>query len=432
MKKVLHITTSNTGGAGMVPHLLHREFSDRGHFSRILVHGKSIREDEVVIPYYNAFQIGVQRAFAYVKRRLPGQDPEQGKYFYLNTDERQNHLSVNRILKTIDFVPDIIIVYWVSGFVNTETIRDLYQQTGAKITWVATDMAPYTGGCHYSWDCEGYLRDCEGCPAIEGSRLPANRAARNLARKQASLQGIPLNVVASYGQSIEMASKSVLFRDQQIFPHYLPVNSEPFTGIGQGEARNQLGLPTDKILLLYGATRLDDPRKGARLLQKALVNLAASMTPNIRDQYRLVIAGGIGEEEVSDFGFEVISLGTLGFAKELPLAFIASDGYVSASLQDTGPYMVNLAIGYGCPVVSFYIGVAQALVRNGETGFCASTQSAEGLATAIHRLLELEPGQRNRMRNSCKELARKYLRWDDTVLEKFGLETHITLTDLQK
>ncbi len=429
MKRVLHITTSNTGGAGMVPHLLHREFIDRGHFSRILVHGKSIREDEVVIPYYSAFQIELQKAIAYVKRRLPGSDPEQGKYFFLNTNEDRNHLAANRILKTIDFIPDIIIVYWVSGFVNTETIRDLYQQTGAKITWVATDMAPYTGGCHYSWECEGYLQSCEVCPAIEGSRLPVNRAARNLAKKQASLKEIPLRVVASYGQSFDMATKSALFQDKQIFPHYLPVNSESVAGIGQGEARKQLGLPTDKTLLLYGATRLEDPRKGARLLQQALSKLAASMTPDIRDQYRLVIAGGTGENEEYDFGFGVLSLGTLDFTKELPWAFIASDGYISASLQDTGPYMVNLAIGYGCPVVSFYIGVAQALVRNGKTGFCAATQSAEGLATAIHRLLELEPDQRKQMRKACEELAQQYLRWDDTVLEKFGLGTEISLSD---
>lgn len=428
MKKVLHITTSNTGGAGMVPHLIHREFIDRGHFSRILVHGKSIREDEFVIPYYSAFQIEWQRAYAYVQRRLPGNDPGQGKYFFLNTNEGRNHVPANQILKTIGFVPDIIIVYWVSGFVNTETIRDLYHQTGAKITWVATDMAPYTGGCHYSWKCEGYLQSCEVCPSIEGSRLPANRAARNLAKKQAALQGIPLRVVASYGQSFEMATKSALFQDKQIFPHYLPVNRESVAGVGQGEARKQLGLPADKTLLLYGATRLDDPRKGARLLQKALVKLAASMTADMRDQYRLVIAGGAEEEDSYDFGFEVLTLGTLDFAKELPLAFIATDGYISASLQDTGPYMVNLAIGYGCPVVSFYIGVAQALVRNGETGFCAATQSAEGLATAIQRLLELDPGQRKRMQKACEEVARKYLQWDDAVLEKFGLGTEISLS----
>lgn len=34
------------------------------------------------------------------------------------------------------------------------------------VYWQMTDMSILTGGCHYSWGCDGYTKDCSFCPAL--------------------------------------------------------------------------------------------------------------------------------------------------------------------------------------------------------------------------------------------------------------------------
>lgn len=421
MKKVLHISNSNRDGAGMVPEMIHREFEKRGHFSRLLVHGEEMTPEDHVISYFDPTEVFAQRARRYIRRRIPNRQPDS-RYVFLNEDERNHYLSPDRILKKVGFVPDIIIFYWISEFVNTRTIRDLYKATGAHLVWVMTDMAPYTGGCHYAWACKGYETDCPQCPAWADTRLENSRARRNLSLKQEMIRDLPITIVASHGQSFEMVSRSALFDKKKRYPHYLPVDTRAFEGISLSEARRQLGIPDQKICLFFGATQVTDERKGWPLLKAALTSLAQSMTAAQRDELVLLIAGGLDLSADLDTGLDTIHVGNLDFRSKLPLAFIASDVYLSASQQDTGPYMVNLSVAYRCPVVAFDIGVARALVRNGETGFLAEEISAAGLAEAIRKMVELPAASRERMRETCHTTGQQTLTWGDDVLIKFGLD----------
>lgn len=89
--------------------------------------------------------------------------------------------------------------------------------------------------------------------------------------------------------------------------------------------------------------------------------------------------------------------------------------------MDTGPYMINLSLAYGCPVISFNIGVAVELVTNAVTGFKASEISADELAHAIGQFIDFET-KGIHLNENCLKLAKEDLSWTGSSLAIFDLE----------
>ncbi len=59
---------------------------------------------------------------------------------------------------------DIIHVHWTPGLLNLE-IAPLFF-LGKSVIFTIYDMSLFTGGCHYPFDCMGYLDGCLNCPEV--------------------------------------------------------------------------------------------------------------------------------------------------------------------------------------------------------------------------------------------------------------------------
>ena len=68
--------------------------------------------------------------------------------------------------------------------------------------------------------------------------------------------------------------------------------------------------------------------------------------------------------------------------------FKMCDLFVSTSIEDSGPLMVNQAIAMGTPVAAFGIGVAEDLVKDGKTGAKAELFDCDTLSDKIIELLK--------------------------------------------
>ncbi len=107
----------------------------------------------------------------------------------------------------------------------------------------------------------------------------------------------------------------------EIIPFGLDI--EKFTPYDSQQARQELNLPQDKHLALFGAIdATGDTRKGSHLLQQALQQLSQSQW---REQIELVIFGASQPEKPIDFGFPVHYLGHLDDLC-LRLAYSAAPG----------------------------------------------------------------------------------------------------------
>ena len=73
---------------------------------------------------------------------------------------------VSQIKQMIDEKPDAIIIYNNSNFISPEIVKYI-ANLGIKIFFYLTDLEFITGGCHYSFECKNYDKNCDNCPATK-------------------------------------------------------------------------------------------------------------------------------------------------------------------------------------------------------------------------------------------------------------------------
>lgn len=110
----------------------------------------------------------------------------------------------------------------------------------------------------------------------------------------------------------------------------------------QAEARERLGLPQDKtVILVTGGSQ------GAKNLNSMLIE-AAKADPEV---HYLVIAGRLDYERVNGLAAEAPNIRVLGFCSDMPAAYAAADGVIARSGAST---LTELSIiGKACFLVPF-------------------------------------------------------------------------------
>lgn len=386
---------------------MHRKSLTEGHQSILLVRGDYFKQDEGVIPLYSRTHHRLKKLsgfFYKTHKTVP-------KYYFYNINEQKNLVDPNFIIKRIGMTPDAIIVYWISRFLNFESLLRLQEYSRAKIYFSLTDMALYTGGCHYAWSCEGFKNDCSHCPALPEPLT--DRAHKNLMAKKRALDKMDHKVIATKGQSIKMSKSSSLFGKSDHLANLYKIGKGSINR-SQKKARTHFGLPLNKKIWLIGTERLSDPRKGIDILIESMRNLVNILSPT--DLPMLMIIGNKRVSWLDDVQLPYKFLGRLDFDDELPLAFSAADAFLSPSVMDTGPFMVNLSIYYSCPVVSFPVGVAQYLIGEMGCGLLAEQTNAKSYTEALHRLALLSDQQFQHLRQACMQVANQELRWMENTL----------------
>ena len=101
------------------------------------------------------------------------------------------------------------------------------------------------------------------------------------------------------------------------------------------------------------------------------------------EDYLLLI---IGKNSVNTFAKISIPVKQVGMLNESGLirAYQAADVFISPSIEDSGPLMVNQAMMCGTPVVAFKTGVALDLIDGYETGYAADLKDSKELSDGIY------------------------------------------------
>lgn len=283
------------------------------------------------------------------------------------------------------FCPDIISIHWRSIFANPNTVRKLQEKTGAKILYQFVDEAPMTGGCHYPVNCKNYLSNCENCPALKrGKKL----AKIQLKRRVSCLKDLPIYIWGT-PSDIRLAKETMLFRKAICLPY---IYKPKVTITEKSNARRLLGIDEDRFVVFVGSNSLKEERKGMVYSIDALVK-ANNCIDNM-----LVLSAGRFNLEIPNV--DVHSLGFINTA-DLLLAFCASDCFLSTTIADSGPMMVNYSIAVGTPVISFTVGIAEDLVIHKETGYLAEYKSVNDLVDGLKYFAGLTPNERSLVSEQC-------------------------------
>jgi D-inositol-3-phosphate glycosyltransferase len=172
------------------------------------------------------------------------------------------------------------------------------------------------------------------------------------------------------------------------------VNMELFRPVNKKDARRELGLAGEKILLFVGRI---DPLKGIEQLIKAM--------PLVKNNggLRLIIVGGDENSRAELEELEKLAAG-LGIKdkvifqglvrqEKLPYYYSAADVCVVPSYYESFGLVALEALACGTPVVAADVGDLRNIIRPGETGYVAADNSPESLAAGISSVLSKTRGE---------------------------------------
>lgn len=320
------------------------------------------------------------------------------EYCYYSDDFVPSYAGI--ILRRLkEFVPDVICVTWVAKFISSATIRNLYKKTHAKIILFTTDEQFMMGGCHYSVECSGFKTGCFNCPALSKFRDYSHYQIEN---KKKNYQDIPITI-RGVPYAVEKAiNESYLFRDNKCNKILTVKNTtQRVVETPKSECRREFGIKDDMFVVFCAASHIDEQRKGfiycvdaIREFQKRVKNTVA------------LIAGNVNDDSIFK-GLNCILTGRLTEEK-LFKAYCASDCFLSTTIADTGPMMVNYSISLGIPVIAFKIGVAASLVIHKKTGYIAKYKDVKDITNGLLYIHSLSKEEYFVMQKNCKIEISKY------------------------
>lgn len=411
--KVVHINKRDTGGgAAVAVRRIHSALRKAGVDSRILVAERTARDN----PYVAATSDGaLGRAvdfYHFVAERLrilPHERTSDMRFnFSIGSDGRR--IADNPLVRDAD----IIHLHWINqGFLSMESLREL-ALLGKPFVWTLHDMWPFTGGCHYAGSCLEFNEHCGYCPYLRDAGRNDLSAAHF--REKSKLYGqMRLSVVGCSKWLNTLAQNSRLLCKKNCVSIPNPIDTDVFAPRDKGECRRALGLPENKKLLLFGAAKVSDVRKGYRFLLEALRIMSDSF-PNVARQIELVIFGrGADGNATEEAGFRVHKMDYVGDTETLVRLYNAADTFVLPSLQDNLPNTVAESMACGTPVVGFRTGGIPEMVRHGLTGYLSDVKNSLSLANGIYSMMFFD---HSRMRQGVVNHA-KSLFGEESVAKQY-------------
>ena len=301
---------------------------------------------------------------------------------------------------------DVIHLHWINqGFISSDGLKKLLH-LGKPIVWTMHDMWPLTGGCHHSDECMRFMEDCGKCNLLHSDN-EKDLSAKMLSKKRSIYTHGSINFVGCSEWIKNKTSKGSLARGHNFLSIPNPIDINLFKAVEKNVARQSLGLPIDKKLVLFGAAIASDKRKGIDLLIEACRHLTK------RDELEFVVFGQI--KDGFDLGFKTHYMGYVNSQTTMISLYSSADLFVTPSLQDNLPNVIMEAMACNTPCVGFEIGGIPEMIVHRQNGYLAKTADSYDLAECIEYVLErsqsLGEASRLYVENNYREcvIAERYM-----------------------
>jgi glycosyltransferase involved in cell wall biosynthesis len=332
------------------------------------------------------------------------------KYVFFDEDETKENISANEILRIIPFSPDLILAGTTDRFVNTKILSDLERMTGARIFLIMVDMSVLTGGCHIVWNCKGFERHCNNCPAIL-DKHHKSYPSENLRIKLFNIRKSGIQIITGSAWTKEQAEKSTLFRGQkEILNINSCIDTRIFNARQRAIAKRIFNIDDNAKLIFIGTNNLKNEHKGLEYFVEALKLLWDISDNNLKGKIYIMILGNRNTENelTIQIPFKKRLVDFIKDYRLLSLAYQASDVFVCPSLEDGGPMMVSEALACGTPVVGFKTGVLYNLVKTDYNGYVAEMRNSKDLAFGMKKIVSLSDEEFNVYSKNAVEMIERY------------------------
>jgi glycosyltransferase involved in cell wall biosynthesis len=374
--RVVHVSTTDSGGAAISCRRLHEALLAQGCDSHLLTldrRAPAISSHHI----YNErkpmsfFQKVLYRFGLYTLPHVRKEAALAGKikgFEHFSFPDSPFRLDQSELIRSAD----IINLHWTADFLD---YKSFFQNVRKPFVWTFHDMNTFTGGCHYSAGCLKFEKVCDVCPQLTGTIDPTISADIQKL-KQRSLENASIRIVCPSRWLGKAAERSAILKGKsvQVIPYSLDLNI--FRPVSKAEARAKLGLPDDKKILLFVSHSVENKRKGFDLLLECIGNLAL---PDL-------LLCSVGSRFEHHGHAQHIALGHISTEEQMMLAYNAADVFVLPSTEDNLPNVVLESLACGVPVLGFRIGGMPDMIRDGFNGYLSDEISAGALGRIVTRI----------------------------------------------
>jgi glycosyltransferase involved in cell wall biosynthesis len=377
--KILHLSTSDVGGAGIAASRIHLAMKKSQLDSNMLVLYK--QGDDPDIQCVKGLGKLYPRLGEELRKRIDKRvRSEYGMFSYAKYGMDVTDYDVFN-------QADIIYIHWVHGssFLSLSNI-DQILKTKKQIVIFLHDMWYITGGCHYSFDCNKYQTECNHCQMLTTNKYKDISYKQFKKKAHIFAKYDNLSFVTASKWMTECVKKSALATNKKVACIPYPLNLSIFKPHDKQFSRTIFNLPPDKKIVCFGAIlAISNSYKGWSYLEIALKKLKER---DINDIEVLIFGSCFNQAIVDQIPFPVHFSGHLHDAYSLSLIYNAVDVYVTPTLAEAFGQTCLESMACGTPVVGFNVGGIPDMIEHKKNGYLARYKDSDDLANGIEYVLD--------------------------------------------
>jgi glycosyltransferase involved in cell wall biosynthesis len=272
---------------------------------------------------------------------------------------------------------DVVHLHWVADFLDWPTF---FAKNRKPVVWTLHDMNPFSGIEHYRDPYQGI--DSNGKPIPrkknEGELLLSEKWL-NFKKEILKKRKCDITIVSPSKWINNESINSDLFGDLK--HHYISngIDNNIFYNRSKLDARSNLNIPGDSIVLLFVADNINNKRKGLDCLLKAVENL------QIANDVLIYCIGYLSEFESMQ---NVYTLDRIEDEDMMAKAYSAADAFIIPSLEDNLPNTMIESLMCGTSVIGFPVGGIAETIEDGVNGYLCDEISVNALEKTIKKYIE--------------------------------------------
>jgi len=382
---IVHLSNSTTTGAYSAAVKIHKILLNKGHNSILYASYSRVNHaSDLNIFIQNklmGFYLNVRDKFIsplFNRKLFYKKNNPKDIYCFYQTEELYRKGINKKLVNTLPNQIDILFVHWVSGFVNSWDILRIQKKTGCKVIYTMMDMAPITGGCHYSMSCDLFMSNCINCPALTFN----NKYIPFVQLKEKAINMLKLNArLLTFSKNDIIIAKKSHIKFFDYLDCILPFEVDLFS------SKKAFKYPKEKrdFHILSCAYSKKNERKGPNYFLESLIQLDRIATVTI-------YVYNIDLEFNSEYDFKNIKFINFEYTnnvKDLASLYKKIDLLVFTSIADSGPQMIFESLLCGVPVVSFDIGYANELIIDNWNGYIVDVYDTLQMANKIIDIINM-------------------------------------------
>jgi glycosyltransferase involved in cell wall biosynthesis len=368
--KILHLSAaSEHTGAGKAALSTHNELLNQGIDSHILFLKSSINNHNTYSYYHVSFVNKLEQKTTSLLERMPLKIyPKRKKSIF-------SPAFIGISLRDLEVIKscDVIHIHWANhGFIDLTEIK----KWNKPVVWTLRDMWPFTGGCHYSFDCEGFKSSCGSCPAL-GSSSTYDLSYYVLKRKIKYIKNQDIKWVAISSWMKKQAKNSTLLKNAEISVIPSGVDGSVYALIDKEKARSLLKLPLNAIIILVGATSIREEYKGFEYVKSVLQGISHDV---------LVVTFGSTTFNTGDIPQKHVDYGNCN-TDDLDQLYSAANLFLGPSIAEAmGKTFLEAQLN-GLPVVCFKNTGPEDIIEHKKTGYLATFKDVQDLTIGLNYCL---------------------------------------------